>query len=80
MLYTEPTKEKISISGDPSFYYNKTDHKWHTNPISLSVPENYNANFTLTLPNGVQEENNQTQFNRNGSFTLVADNPDEISE
>lgn len=80
LLETVPDEDEISISGDQSFYYNKTDRKWHTNPISLSVPENYNANFTLTLPTGVQEENNQTQFNRTGSFTLVADNPDEISE
>lgn len=75
ILDSEPTSDNVSVSGDLSFYYNETDGKWHTNPITLSVPENYNANFTLVLPDGVQEENNQTQFNRTGSFSLVADDP-----
>ncbi|MDY4681738.1 MAG: Cna B-type domain-containing protein, partial [Lachnospiraceae bacterium] len=75
ILNSEPTSDNVSISGDLSFYYNETDGKWHTNPITLSVPESYNANFTLVLPDGVQEENNQTQFNRTGSFSLVSDDP-----
>ena len=75
ILDKEPTSDNVSVSGDLSFYYKETDGKWHTTPITLSVPESYNANFTLVLPDGVQEENNQTQFNRTGSFSLVSDDP-----
>lgn len=75
VLDKEPASDDISLSGDLSFYYNKTDGRWHTYPLKLSVPDNYNASFELVLPDGVEEESYQTQVNRNGSFSLVADDP-----
>ncbi len=80
ILDSEPTSDKISLDGDLSFYYNETDGKWHTWPITISVPDNYNTNFTLVLPEGVREESDQTQINKTGSFSLVADDPATFTE
>ena len=80
ILDSEPSSENVSVSGDLSFYYDETDGRWHTYPLTLSVPENYNASFTLELPDGVAEESGETQINRNGSFSLVADDPEQLTE
>ncbi|MCH3986479.1 MAG: hypothetical protein LKE75_05355 [Lachnospiraceae bacterium] len=72
ILNEEPSSANVSVTGDLSFYYSTEDGKWHTYPLTLSVPENYNASFTLVLPDGVREESEQTQINRNGSFSLTA--------
>lgn len=80
LLDTEPTDRSISVNGDLSFYYNESDKKWHTNPITFSVPDNYNTSFTLVLPDGVKEESNQTLVSKNSKFSFVAGDPADITE
>lgn len=80
LLDTEPTDSSISVNGDLSFYYNESDKKWHTNPITFSVPDNYNTSFALVLPNGVKEESNQTLVSKNSRFSFIADDPADLTK
>ncbi len=75
LLESEPSGDNVSLTGDLSFYYNAEDGRWHTYPIMLSVPDNYNTYFKLVLPDGVQEENQQAEIKKGGGFSLVADDP-----
>ncbi|MGO5161090.1 MULTISPECIES: Cna B-type domain-containing protein, partial [unclassified Bilifractor] len=68
----KPKDEKVSISGDPTFYYSTGDNKWHTDRLSLKVPETYNTYFTLNLPDGVTEETGKTEVKGGESFSLVS--------
>ena len=42
ILTEEPSADKVSVTGDPTFYYSNDDQKWHTDRLSLSAPSKKN--------------------------------------
>lgn len=73
ILTEEPSADKVSVTGDPTFYYSNDDQKWHTDRLSLSAPSTYRTAFKLTLPDGIKEESDKNQVRAGESFSLVSD-------
>ena len=69
---TAPSRDEVSVTGNLSFYYSTADKKWHTDPLTLSVPPTYRTYFNLALPNGITEETGKTQVKGGENFSLVS--------
>lgn len=76
ILRTEPSSEKISISGDATLTYDKDTKQWVSGELTVTEPSDYNGSYQLSA-NGdgvsVQTANGGTTVKAGETFKLVAD-------
>jgi hypothetical protein len=76
ILRSEPSSDKVSISGDTTLTYDKSEKKWVSGELSVTEPDNYHGIYTLSVTgDGVQVEtaSGGTTVKAGETFRLVSD-------
>jgi hypothetical protein len=76
ILRTEPSSEKISISGDATLTYDKDTKQWVSGELTVTEPSDYNGSYQLSADGdgvSVQTANGGTTVKAGETFKLVAD-------
>ncbi|MSS19256.1 Cys-Gln thioester bond-forming surface protein [Pseudoramibacter porci] len=76
ILRTEPSSEKISISGDATLNYDENTKQWVSGDLMVSEPTNYNGSYQLSVEGdgvSIQTANGGTTVKAGETFKLVSD-------
>lgn len=76
ILRTEPSSEKISISGDATLNYDENTKQWVSGDLTVSEPTNYNGSYQLSVEGdgvSIQTANGGATVKAGETFKLVSD-------
>lgn len=77
VLKTAPKSSNVSFEGDTAFRKDETSGKWETGWIKLTESEDYDGEYSISLPTGMtlekNDKNTETSIQSGEEFRLISD-------